>query len=206
TQEASGLRRRWSTEDCAGYRGGLEQGGDAESGCGTNGARPPATSGGGGADDGGRIDLEERVPDRGDNCGSSDGENEVESRRGDPGGKSVSATASAYTAERNPGTLQAGDSGGHYEDDFDEFVEEGSEESVQQTGQARPQSAVGYQKEACPSRAASRDKQERNVNGGGGSLPPAEIVYRPPSSGSRGKGERPKSAARQGRSASLNGA
>ncbi|CAM9566989.1 unnamed protein product [Ectocarpus sp. 12 AP-2014] len=207
TQEASGPRRRWSTEDCAGYRGGLEQGGDAESGCGTSGARSPATVGGGGANDGGRIDLEEKVPGRGDDCGSSDGENKVKSRRGDPGGKSVSATASACTAGRNPGILQAGDSGGYYEDDFDEFVEEGSEESVQQTGQTRPQSAVGHQKEeVCPSRGASREKQERNVNGGGGSQPPAEIVYRPPSSGSRGKGERPKSAARQGRSASLNGA
>lgn len=206
TQEASGLRRRWSTEDCAGYRGGLEQGGDAESGRGTNSARPPVTVGGG-ANDGGRIDLEERVPGRGDDCGSSDGENEVKSRRGDPGGKSVSATASACTAGQNPGILQAGYSGGYYEDDFDEFVEEGSEESVQHSGQTRPQSAVGHQKEeVCPSRGASREKQERNVNGGGGSQPPAEIVYRPPSSGSRGKGDRPKSAARQGRSASLNGA
>ncbi|CAB1110575.1 unnamed protein product [Ectocarpus sp. CCAP 1310/34] len=207
TQEASGLRRRWSTEDCARYRGGLQQRGDAESGCGTSGGRSPATVGGGGAYDGGRIDLEEKVPGRGDNCGSSDGENEVRSRRGDPSGKSVSATASACTAGRNPGILQAGDSGGYYEDDFDEFVEEGSEESVQQTGQTRPLSAVGHQKEeVCPSRGACSERQERNVNGGGGNQPPAEIVYRPPSSGSRGKGERPKSAARQGRSASLNGA
>ncbi|CAM9639362.1 unnamed protein product [Ectocarpus fasciculatus] len=128
-------------------------------------------------------------------------------RRGDSGGKLVSATASSCTAGRSSVILQAGDSGGYYEDDFDEFVEEGSEESVQQTGQTRPQSAVGYQKEeVCPSRSASREKQERNVHGGGGNLPPAETVYRPPSSGSRGKGERPKSAARQGRSASLNGA
>ncbi|CAM9798826.1 unnamed protein product [Ectocarpus sp. 4 AP-2014] len=207
TQEASGLRRRWSTEDCAGYCGGLAQDGDAESGCGTSGARSHATVGGGGANDGGRIDLEEKVPGRGDDCGCSDGETEVKSRRGDPGGKSVSAPASACTAGRNPGILQAGDSGGYYEDDFDEFVEEASEESVQQTGQTRPRSAVGHQKEeVCPSRGASREKQERNVNGGGGSQPPAEILYRPPSSGSRGKGERPKSAARQGRSASLNGA
>lgn len=127
-----------------------------------------------------------------------DGNNEEETqgpRRGDSDDHAIGTVATATTAvaENRIGLLHGGGSGG-YEDDFDDCFEEDSEEGGQQKEQ-----------DALPVRGSS----------GGGvpdqtaylrNMPLIEVVYRPPSGGSRGKGERPKSAARQGRSASLNGA
>lgn len=74
---------------------------------------------------------------------------------------------------------------------------------------------VRAQNVAASPRGGTADREKRwrtpgDVGGDGAgddAKPLAEVVYRPPSGSSRGvgKGERPKSAARQGRSASLNG-
>lgn len=104
------------------------------------------------------------------------------------------ATATDVAAAYRSGLLHAGDSGG-YEDDFDDCFEDDSEEGEQHNKEQDVLSA------------------RRSSGGAGGDkandarhTPLVEVVYRPPSGGSRGKGDRPKSAARQGRSASLNGA
>ncbi|CAM9932146.1 unnamed protein product, partial [Hapterophycus canaliculatus] len=115
----------------------------------------------------------------------------------------------------NPGVLHGGDSGGYYEDDFDDFFEEDSEDGEKRTAAPRYQDAVqDTLEETFPTSGGSGDKRKRTVFGGcnngdcdGDDISGAlltEVVYRPPSGGSRGKGERPKSAARQGRSSSLN--
>ena len=126
-----------------------------------------------------------------DEAGTNDEKENQARLRGDADDRAIGTTAAAATAVSAP--LHGGDSGG-YEDDFDDCFEDDSEEG----GQLKEQEGL----------AAG------GSNGGGGSdkatlarnTPLVEVVYRPPSGGSRGKGERPKSAARQGRSASLNGA
>lgn len=106
--------------------------------------------------------------------------------------ESTAATVTAVAAASRSGLLHGGDSGG-YEDDFDDCFEEESE-----GGQQREQDTLPV-RDSSSDRGGDKSTCIRNT-------PLVEVVYRPPSGGSRGKGERPKSAARQGRSASLNGA
>lgn len=150
----------------------------------------------------------------GDDCGGgiiSDGEKE---NQWGQGVDSAESGREITVAEENPcSILHGGDSGG-YEDDFDDFVEQESDEGEQQqTAQPQRQDALRDTKEeAFAVRGGSGEKLQRGPCGGApddtayGGAPLVEVVYRPPSGGSKGKVERPKSAARQGRSASLNGA
>lgn len=139
----------------------------------------------------------ERAREGCDEDGNKEEKENQGQRRGYSGEQAVGSTAAtvatAVATGNRSGLLHGGDSGG-YEDDFDDCFEDESEEGGQQKEQ-----------DVSPARGSS--------GGGGGdkticarTTPLVEVVYRPPSGGSRGKGERPKSAARQGRSASLNGA
>lgn len=173
----------------------------------------------------------------------------------------ANATAAA-TVAANPTLLHASDSGGYYDDDFDDCLEDESEGENQHQQQEQQQhnrqlqenrnsrenpfvvtenetgeggggrvnggSGVSYtagggvlrdnntlsgdagREREGVGEGLGQDVDTQKQNGSGAendSTPLHEVVYRPPSGSSRGgggKGERPKSAARQGRSASLN--
>eukprot|EP00903_Cladosiphon_okamuranus_P015598 g14403.t1 len=138
----------------------------------------------------------ERARGRGDECGYNEekenqGRLQVFSDENADG--STSAAATTVAAENRSCLLHGGDSG-DYEDDFDDCFEDESEGGRQRNEHDVLPARVNNGGEDGDKTICTRD------------MPLAEVVYRPPSGGSRGKGERPKSAARQGRSASLNGA
>ncbi|CAM9251616.1 unnamed protein product [Scytosiphon promiscuus] len=229
SQEAGGLRRRRSTQECAGFCDHLGgEGGRRDTA--KSGSKPGGSTRSGKAQiPGDGVDSEEQDRVQGGNddfpCKRKEtqrtrgGDSVEDQNRGHGVGGSTRSGASCAspTASANPGLLHGGDSGGYYEDDFDDFFEEGSEEGEKRSTAPQDQETLRAALEkSLSTRSGSGEKGQRAVIGGTGSgdggggghgsnNSPTEVVYRPPSGGSRGKGERPKSAARQGRSSSLNG-